>query len=91
MTRIIIKTLRWDAHNIEHIKKHHVMRSEVEVAAKHVTWHKKAHHGRYLATGRSGARILSIVIRREKETTYYVVTARDASREERRKLYEKEA
>ena len=90
MTRIVVKTLLWDNHNVEHIKKHKVTEREVEQVAKQISWHKKTHHGRYLATGRSGSRILSIVIRRKEKTTYYVVTARDASREERRKLYEKE-
>lgn len=89
MTRIIVKTLLWDAYNIEHIKKHHVTRSEVEAAANHITWHKRTHHGRYLATGRSGSRILSVIIRRKDKKTYYLVTARDASRDERRKLYER--
>lgn len=90
MTRIRVKTIFWDNYNIEHIKKHGVTREEVEVAAKKISWHKKTRNKRYLAVGRSGARIISVVIRRREKTTYYLVTARDASKEERKKLYEKE-
>lgn len=90
MTRIIVKTLLWDDWNREHIRKHKVSIEEVEVVAKNIIWHKRTHNMRYLATGRSGTRIVSIIIRRKEKTTYYLVTARDANKEERKKLYERE-
>ncbi len=90
MTKIRIRTLIWDDWNTEHIKKHNVAVAEVEDAANNISWHKKAKNGRYLAGGRSGRRILSLIIRRVKQTTYYVVTARDSDKEERMRLYEKE-
>lgn len=90
MTRIKIKTLVWDNYNIEHIKKHNLNVDEVEVAARNVLWHKKSKKERYVAGGRSGSRILSLVIKRKERTTYYLVTARDADKGERRRLYERE-
>lgn len=90
MTRITIKTLVWDDWNTEHIKKHNVTVDEVEIAAKNMSWHRKTKKGRYLVSGRSGTRILSLIIRRVTLTTYYLVTARDADKKERRRLYERE-
>lgn len=90
MTRIKIKKLIWDNYNVEHIKKHSVTVDEVEIAAKNIVWHKKSRDTKYLATGRSGKRIISLVLRRKAQTTYYLVTARDAAKGERKKLYEKE-
>ena len=90
MTRIKIKKLTWQGWNIEHIKKHRVSVEEVEEAAKNLVAHKRGYAGRFIAIGRSGTRIIVVIINREKTGQYFVVTARDASREERRKVYEKE-
>ncbi len=90
MTRIKIKKLTWQDWNREHIKKHGVSVEEVETAAKNMVAHKKGYLGRYVAIGRSGARILAIIVNKEKAGYYLVVTARDASKEERKKVYEKE-
>lgn len=88
MTRI--KTIVWNEWNIEHIKKHGVSVSEAEEAAKSFVFHYRTQKGRYLVSGRSGKRILTLIIGRRQTTTYYLVTARDASKKERTKLYEKE-
>ena len=80
----------WDAWNLEHIKKHAVDKEEAEAAIKNLCYHKKAHSGRYLLVGRSGKRILAVVLKKEKQTVYYLVTARDADKKERERLYEKE-
>ena len=90
MTRIKIKTLLWDDWNTEHIRKHNVTVDEVGIAAKNISWHKKTRDGKYLAGGRSGTRILSLIVRRKERATYYLVTARDADKKERRRVYEKE-
>ncbi|HVF69864.1 MAG TPA: hypothetical protein VNA13_04860 [Xanthomonadales bacterium] len=90
MTRIVIKKLVWDEYNLEHIKKHKVVQSEVEEIAKNIKAHKKAKKGRYLIIGRSGSRILSIVINRKEKGIYYPVTARDSDKDERKIIYEKE-
>jgi len=90
MTRIVVKKLIWDKHNIEHIKKHDVTAAEIESIAKNITVHKKAKQGRYLIIGRAGSRILSVIVSRKGIGIYYPVTARDSDKKERRFLYEKE-
>ncbi len=90
MTRIKIKKLVWEKWNIEHIKKHKVSPDEIIVAVKNLAYHKQTYNNRYLVIGRSNKRIIAVVVRRKAETAYLVITARDASKKERRKLYEKE-
>ena len=90
MTRIVVKYLIFDEYNLEHIKKHSVTREEIEKLGKDFIYHRKTHTGRYLLVGRVSQRILTIIIRRKSQGKYYVVTARDASKKERRDLYEKE-
>lgn len=90
MTRIIIKKLIWDEWNRQHIKKHKVTEEEVSEVGKQLIYHKKSYKNRFLAIGRSGLRLLTIVVKRISKTTYYVITARDSSNKERRTVYEKE-
>ncbi len=90
MTKIVIKKLVWDEHNVEHIKKHKVTVSEVEDLARNIAAHKKAKKGRYLIIGRVGARILSVVMNRKGLGIYYPASSRDSDKKERRILYEKE-
>lgn len=90
MTRVIIKSLIFDVYNLTHIKKHKVNRKEIDEVGKNFIYHRRTHSGRYLAIGRTGTRIITLIIRRESAGTYYLVTARDASKKERRDLYEKE-
>lgn len=91
MTRIVIRKLIFDRYNLEHIKKHNVAREEIEQVGQNFLYHRKTHTGRYLAVGRVGSRIITLVIRRESQEKYYVVTARDASKKERKDVYEKES
>lgn len=91
MTRIIVRELLWDRWNVEHIKKHKVSEQEIHVSIRNTAYHKKAHSGRYLMVGRTDERIITVILRRLKPTTYYLVTARDANKKERRDVYEKEA
>lgn len=90
MTRITVKAIVWDQWNIEHIKKHAVSISEAEDAGKKIIYHRKTDKHRYLAVGRSENRILTLIIRRIEPTVYFLVTARDASKKERKIVYEKE-
>lgn len=90
MTRIIVKQLIWDEYNTEHINKHHVTVEEVELAIKNIIAHKKGKKGKYLALGRAGKRLISVVIGRERTGVYYPVTARDSEKKERKVIYEKE-
>lgn len=90
MTRITVKELVWDEKNLEHIKEHKVSKNEVE-EAKEIIYHRRTYAGRYLGTGRSGSRLITLILRRRGVGKYYPVTARDASKKERRKVYEKES
>ncbi len=90
MTRIKIKILIWNDWNLEHFKKHAVTKNEIETAASNIVYHEKAAKSRFKAVGRSGSRILSLIVNRKEKTTYYVVTARDSSKKEKQKLYDKE-
>lgn len=90
MTRIVIKEIIWDKWNTSHIDKHNVTVEDVELAAKNIIAHEKAKNKRYAVFSRVGKRILTLIIRREKQSIYYLVTARDAAKKERRIVYEKE-
>lgn len=87
MTRIVVKELVWEKKNLEHIEKHNVSKEEVE-KAQEIIYHRRTYGGKYLATGRSGSRLITIILRRKGLGKYYVVTARDASKKERRKVSE---
>ncbi len=90
MTRIRVKTIIWDQWNTEHIKKHGVLIHEVEEAGKNIIYHRKTEKNRFLAVGMSGNRMITLIIRRLESTRYFLVTARDASKKERKIVYEKE-
>ena len=90
MTRIVVKNLVFDRFNLSHIAKHKVEKSEVIEAGKDLVYHKRTYRGRYLAIGRAGTRLIAMVLKRETAGTYYLVTARDAAKKERSKVYEKE-
>lgn len=86
MIKIKVEVLVWDNQNAVHIQRHSVTKAEVEVAILNFVYHEQARSGRYLLVGRSGRRILSVILDRKSAKTYYVVTARDASKKERKKL-----
>ena len=90
MTRIKVKEIIFDEWNIKHIKKHRVSAEEVIEAGTNVIYHKRTYKKRYLAVGRSGNRLISFVIKRKSTKRYYLVSARDAAKKERREVYEKE-
>lgn len=92
MTKITINELVWDDYNKKHIEKHNVTEKEISEAGFNLIYHKRSeiNNERYLAIGRSGKRLLTLVIHRIKTGKYYLITARDASRKERRAVYEKE-
>ena len=91
MTRIQVRKLIWEQWIIVHIKKHSVSVHEVEEAIKAIVLHKQGHDGRYIAIGRSGTRILSVIIKREKQGEYRIITDRDSDKKERRLVYVKES
>ena len=90
MTRIIVKELVWDEWNKSHISKHNVTEGEAAEAGKNLIYHRRSYDQRYLAIGRSDKRLITLIISRKGKGRYYLVTARDSDKNERRKVYEKE-
>ncbi len=90
MTRIKLEQLVWDSWNIEHIKKHNVTQSEVEQALSQLLAYRQGYQKRIILIGRSGKRILALVVTQKDSHSYYVITARDADKKERQMIYEKE-
>jgi len=86
---LIIRKLVWDSWNVEHIKKHSLGILEVEKVLQDPNLvSKRAHSGRIMLLGRSGKRLLSIILAFEEQGFYYLVTARDMDKKER-ELYRK--
>ena len=90
MTKIILSQLIWDSWNREHIKKHNVAVEVVEEAVSNLLAHRMGHDGKIVLIGRSDKRLIAMIIAHEEGNKYYVVTARDADRKERKLVYEKE-
>ncbi len=90
MTRIRIKSVTWSEWTINHIQKHAVTVAEAEEAIAGFLAHKHGYKGRYIIIGRSGTRILSVIVKREKEGVYRLITVRDADKKERKLIYDKE-
>lgn len=86
---IKVKKLVWDRWNLEHIKKHSVTKEEVEVVGRAIIFSVQTYDNRIRIVGRVRNRILSIILNPQDEANiYYVVTARDADKKERRDIYE---
>lgn len=90
---IIIKRLLWNEWNVKHIAKHAVIPEEVEEICSNSYSYSSddARHGRFIITGiTSKGRILAVIIEpTEQEDIYYPVSARDASRKERKAYQER--
>lgn len=73
-----------DSFNVEHIKKHSLSVAEIENALqdshlKSFTTYKE----RMMILGRSQGRLLTIVLAKESDNKFYVITARDMDKRER--------
>lgn len=90
MTRIKLENLIWDLWNVEHIKKHNISQKEVEDAITNIITNRMGYEGRIILTGRSGKRLISVVVFPKQAKTYYIIAARDADKKERKLVYEKE-
>ena len=78
-------TLRWNQWNIEHIARHGVIPDEVEevCAARFIV--RESYGGRFVVIGQTLAeRTLAFILEPDYDGLYYIVTARPASRRERR-------
>lgn len=76
--------LIWNAKNVEHIAGHGVSLNEVEEAVEDSKALLFKHRGRYVLLGSAWGRILFVVLE-WIGTGYYVITARDVDKKEKRK------
>ena len=85
-----IKELVWDDWNVEHIKKHEVSVIEVEKACYQPINSFKSYQNRLIILGKTkNNRLLTLVLMKKNKGVYYLVTARDMSRKERKLTNEK--
>lgn len=86
---LFIRRLIWDAWNVAHIARHQVSPKEVEEVCHGAPLVRQSHKGRFLLIGPTfSGRILVVVLAPERRGVYYPVTARPASRKERRRYQE---
>lgn len=86
---ITAKDLIWDKWNREHIEKHNILPRQVEQVFQDINRvYEKGYNTRTMVIGRCGKKMLSIIMAKE-DKKYYVITARDASKEERLIYYKK--
>ena len=82
---ITADALTWDGRNTAHIKRHDVVPDEVEEVCNGRFVVLQGYAGRFIIVGLTLAdRMLSVVLAPRYHQGYYVVTARPASRRERR-------
>ncbi|MDO8690641.1 MAG: BrnT family toxin [Dehalococcoidia bacterium] len=85
---IFVRRLIWDAWNVPHIALHDVTPGEAEEVCQGPYIIRGAYKGRVMLIGPTGTgRILAVILEPEAAGIYYPVTARPASRRERR-LYQ---
>lgn len=81
--------LLWDGWNVAHIARHGVTPREVEEVCGGSAMVVPAQRGRLILIGPAGSgRILAVVLEQEPGRFFYCVTARPASRRERREYRE---
>lgn len=86
---VSINHLLWDSWNIGHIVRHSVTPAEVEEVCLSTFIARQSYAGRILLVGPTyDRRALAIVLEPQGDGIYYVVTARPASRRERRRYQE---
>ena len=83
---MIVESFDWDAHNINHIARHHVVPDEVEELWESRIYLFRGRSGRYQALGQTAVgRYLTCIFERGHEPGQVrVVTARDMNDKERR-------
>ena len=84
--RIRVSDLFWDEWNSQHIKKHNVTKLEIAEAFSNALQARRGHSNRLIVFGKTDkGRILAIVIKKTNKG-YYVFSARDANRKEKKYL-----
>ena len=85
-----IEELIWDEWNIEHIKKHEVCVNEIEEVCNKPINSFKSYQNRLIVLGKTNnGRLLTLVLMKKNKGVYYLITARDMSRKERKLINEK--
>lgn len=85
MRTIKIGGLIWDLWNVKHVARRNVAPAEVEAALRDGKRKILETYGeRLVILGGSGKRLLAVVLAPKGGQKYYVVTARDMSKKERR-------
>ena len=88
---IELSELQWDEFNVEHIAKHDVSIVETQEACQNRIDVLSGYNGRQMLFGKTNkGRYVTVILARKFDNTYYVVTARDTSKKERRYVYEQE-
>lgn len=87
---IVIEELLFDEWNIEHIARHKVLPQEIEEVCQNEIHVSRTYSKRYQIIGVTKlGRVLTVIMARKNERRYYPVTARPASRKERKSYLEK--
>ena len=82
---IYVRRLIWDAWSVAHIARHGVIPEEVEEVCHGEYIEREAYEGRIMLLGPTGTgKILAVVLEPADKGIYYPVTARPASRRERK-------
>jgi uncharacterized DUF497 family protein len=85
-----IEELIWDDWNREHIKKHKVSVDEVEESCSDPINSFRSYQDRLIVLGRTKEnRLLTLILMKKEKGVYYLITARDMSRKERKMINEK--
>lgn len=81
-----LKALVWDEWNLAHIARHEVTKDEVEQAVKRDALWSATYANRIRLIGQTtSGRLLTVILAPKDESSYYPVTARPASRSERKR------
>ncbi|MBP9702529.1 BrnT family toxin [Candidatus Woesebacteria bacterium] len=84
-----LTSLIWDEFNITHITKHGVSVEEVEAACRNQLHVLTSYNNRQMLFGVTNkSRYLTIILEKNYSNHYYVVTARDISRKERKYVHD---
>ena len=87
---IVINELVWDEYNLNHIQKHDVAQLEIVEASQKIKSVLGGKKDRLLVVGVTKKnRTITFILEKKGENKYYLVTARDTSRVERRLINEK--
>lgn len=82
---LILERLIWDRWNVEHIARHDVSPSEVEQVCHNDLWVRRSYWNRLILIGLTDSKqVLAVVLEPVESGSYYTVSARHASRKERR-------